>query len=903
MRGRGSASNILIILLALILIIPLASNSVSGDSDDIELLITFDEPTSDSAWYYGNESLSMDIKIHNSGSNTESIEYNPSCPVEIEMVNAEGEVFSNLNEHRACQQQRRAIDIPAGQTRSLDNFEWNWENSIGETIAGGLVTINFDFENGVAFHTNTLQFQHTPVTIDGVLLEVNTAPPPGDRVEFFSDEKIYSHISLRNINNEPVSIDVDQGCRVTVQANSVESSLPTIMTDLGCGDGIIGVGESLSLGWLNWDFSEAGENPAPGVWSLDLGMSAIEGLSSKIFATLNGNNEMNIDTSLNMEIEILGDEDGDGLITDSDVIQITTNMVNYQNIPAEMQFNNSCLIAIHLISEKGYIVGDTRADESCENQFSEMKVSPTSSYQLDQRDWFMADQSGCELNDGSYLMVIYVPEYNIFREYQFFYDGGDSGPECHASMQDVSQSKLHVVNLVTNNPDTDLESVTFELYLENQVDLDIYWPQDCQLEFTLQKVGSSQPQQIWLEGCGSGGGDMGTVFAGNGINYGPYSVEFADLNAGSWGLTVRTTGTPSFTTQWAHTWSPQIDTMDETNNSVEVEVEDNDLQENTEDAPVISWMEEGHWEYVTTETGGCWVLIDLDGAEHAYSSSTVENWKPRTNYRGAYWVIETLENPNACAFCESHIIVNDVLGEVFVEPVLVEDKVDAEQKGTPIISIPATAPAIVTVIASTSLLAIIASALVQVEWIRLPATKYSLLLLGMVRKRNERGGEYQRGRIVAYIELHRGIHFRALLGALEMSNGQLTHHLSVLEGDEAIWRRKDGRKVRYYPASIDSDVSDDDLPVPVLTPDPNSLQGRILQILDIHENEILNLSQKELSDKLETSQQLVSYHLKSLENWGLVEKERVALRYRYRLTDRALILLNSTELPSLGDDA
>jgi predicted transcriptional regulator len=75
-----------------------------------------------------------------------------------------------------------------------------------------------------------------------------------------------------------------------------------------------------------------------------------------------------------------------------------------------------------------------------------------------------------------------------------------------------------------------------------------------------------------------------------------------------------------------------------------------------------------------------------------------------------------------------------------------------------------------------------------------------------------------------------------------------------------------------------------------------------MQILDIHENEILNLSQKELSDKLETSQQLVSYHLKSLENWGLVEKERVALRYRYRLTDRALILLNSTELPSLRDE-
>jgi predicted transcriptional regulator len=241
------------------------------------------------------------------------------------------------------------------------------------------------------------------------------------------------------------------------------------------------------------------------------------------------------------------------------------------------------------------------------------------------------------------------------------------------------------------------------------------------------------------------------------------------------------------------------------------------------------------------------------------------------------------------------------LGEAFVEPIS-EEKSTEVDAGAPIISIPAATPAIVTVIASTGLLALLAGALVQVEWIRLPATKYGLFLLGMVRKNKERGGEYQRGRIVAYIELHRGIHFRALLAALDMSNGQLTHHLSVLEGDEAIWRRKDGRKVRYYPASIDSSTSNDDLPVPVLTPDPNSLQGRIMQILDIHENEILNLSQKELSDKLETSQQLVSYHLKSLENWGLVEKERVALRYRYRLTDRALILLNSTELPSLGDE-
>jgi predicted transcriptional regulator len=216
--------------------------------------------------------------------------------------------------------------------------------------------------------------------------------------------------------------------------------------------------------------------------------------------------------------------------------------------------------------------------------------------------------------------------------------------------------------------------------------------------------------------------------------------------------------------------------------------------------------------------------------------------------------------------------------------------------------IPAAVPAIIATVAATGMIAILVGMVTQVEWIRMPATKYGLLLIGMVKRNKDKGGEYQRGRIVAYIELHSGIHFRALLAALSMSNGQLTHHLSVLVNDERIWRQKDGRKVRFYPASVSPHTPIEELPVPVLTPDPNSLQGKILQMLDIHENDILNLSQKELSVKLETSQQLVSYHLKALEQWGLIEKEKVALRFRYRLTDRALLLLDSTEFPSLGEE-
>ena len=148
---------------------------------------------------------------------------------------------------------------------------------------------------------------------------------------------------------------------------------------------------------------------------------------------------------------------------------------------------------------------------------------------------------------------------------------------------------------------------------------------------------------------------------------------------------------------------------------------------------------------------------------------------------------------------------------------------------------------------------------------------------------------------MGYLTANPGVHFRALLGALEMSNGQLTHHLKHLESHERIWRRKDGRLVRFYPASIQSSLNDEDLPVPLLTPDPNSLQGKILRLLDATENDIVNLSQKELAIRLEASQQLVSHHLRTLEKFGLVEREKVGMRYRYQLTREAIFLVNSNE--------
>ena len=902
MRGRESGSRLLIVGLAFILLAPLAISSASADSTDIELVISIDETTTGAAWYDGGETLSISISVKNSGATTQSIEYNPSCPVEIEILNSDEELFSSLREHRVCLQQRRAIDIPAGQTRNLDTFDWDWQNSSGAIINSGDVTLDFNFESGMATYTESIQFQRSPVLIEHLVLQVNTAPPISGGLDYLSGESVYSHISLTNSGSNSITIDTDEGCMVTIQVNTIESSNPPSMTDLGCGSGsTLGVGESLPLGWLVWDFTSEGEQLLSGQWSIEVATTGLIGLASTFDATLSIG-EARPEAPAELAVSLIGDGGADGIITDADNIQVKTELINSAATPAEFQFNSSCLVSIQLISEDGMITKDSRLNDICETEFSELKIDPTSQYTLDQRMWTMNAENSCELNDGSYLMVVTVPEYGITTEYLINYDGGDSGPVCLASMQDTSLADFRVIELLTNNPDTNQESITFQIRLENQIDLDIHWPQECRLTFTLQRIGESQPHQIWNEQCGESGGVMETIAAGNGIPFDPFTIEFGQLNQGTWSLFIETTGTPRFTTQLAHTWNPPVQLEEEQNSEDESESEATNGTIVKEDATLLSWMAEGSWQYVTTDVGGCWILIDVDGNEHAYSSTLIENWKPLPNHRGAYWVEDSTSTSTACANWLSHIVVVEVLGEAQVAST--DSSIDTEVASeTPVISIPAAAPTIIAVIASTGLLALIAGAVTQVEWIRLPATKYGLVLLGLVRKTKESGGEYQRGRIVAYIELHRGIHFRALLGALQMSNGQLTHHLSVLESDERVWRRKDGRKVRYYPASIDSRTADDDLPVPVLTPDPNSLQGKILQILDIHENEILNLSQKELSVKLETSQQLVSYHLKSLEDWGLVEKERVAMRYRYRLTDRALILLNSSNFPSLLDEA
>ncbi len=151
-------------------------------------------------------------------------------------------------------------------------------------------------------------------------------------------------------------------------------------------------------------------------------------------------------------------------------------------------------------------------------------------------------------------------------------------------------------------------------------------------------------------------------------------------------------------------------------------------------------------------------------------------------------------------------------------------------------------------------------------------------------------GSYQGGRLEGFLTAHPGCHLSGIIRALEMGNHQAVHHLRVLENEGRVWCRRDGRLLRYYTSAVDRAAELSNLPRPV---DANQLSDVALMVLrSIAEQEEGHPSptQRELASRLETSQQLVSHHLKRLESQGLISRRRRGLRTNRELTDEGMRL-------------
>jgi DNA-binding transcriptional ArsR family regulator len=233
------------------------------------------------------------------------------------------------------------------------------------------------------------------------------------------------------------------------------------------------------------------------------------------------------------------------------------------------------------------------------------------------------------------------------------------------------------------------------------------------------------------------------------------------------------------------------------------------------------------------------------------------------------------------------------------EKIVVEEQavtIENEEVETGVVTPEEIAKVTIVVVSTTSVFAILSLFVINTESLRIPTTAAGLWLLGLLGKTQETNdGRFQRGRLMGYLTANPGCHFRALMAALGMSNGQITHHLRLLEQQELIWRLRDGRLVRYYPLnnSLYPGMNPENLPIPPLSPDPNSLQGKILSLLDDEHQYGKFPTQAELAIKLEKSQQLISHHLRTLQKFGLVEKRKMGIKNRYKLTKEALFLLET----------
>ena len=300
----------------------------------------------------------------------------------------------------------------------------------------------------------------------------------------------------------------------------------------------------------------------------------------------------------------------------------------------------------------------------------------------------------------------------------------------------------------------------------------------------------------------------------------------------------------------------------------------------------------GQWDLVQFNGDSCWMISSPNSAFMLSDISQVGTWSPHKGWSGEYSASLADDQNIGCGLFGLPIITID---SVYSESELVEQVSLSEQERDEEVTVTVTEIAVISVTSSSVLLGLLVI-VSNTESLRIPTTTAGLWLLGLVGKTHETSdGRFQRGRLIGYLTANPGCHFRALMAALSMSNGQITHHLRLLENQELIWRVNDGRFVRYYPLnnSLYPGMNPENLPVPLLSPDPKSLQGKILTLLDDEHQYGDFPTQSELAKKLAKSQQLVSHHLRTLQKYGLVEKRKMGIKNRYKLTKEAIFLLET----------
>ena len=846
-RTRRLVASSLVMLL--VLLVPVSAEDSSTVRLEIDVMDENSKP-----WYGVGDSVVLASSIVNDGAAT-SITEDPSCGTVMLVSNAEGATI--VDESVGCRGQSRGLDIGSGAT-ALDQHEWDLTNQDGVPVAPGLYTISIELAGSGLSSTVEVMVQQNA----GLPSELIFSTSITQREDVLSiGEPFIVTYELHNPTSRSIDLNGFDSCQLLISFEE-EGLGPSCTADTAtiAPYAVIGLGHSMLQANNVGTSTLTIQTPdAQVIGSFDLSVQEAPVQSTPLEASIN-----------TLSTSFIQGELFDGSIT----------LENSGTESELLRFTNTCR-ASYWVTDSNGVVFDSLDQANCRTTELDVIVGASSQSTFSLQSWAFVDQVGCSMLSGDYVLVAEIPEFG------------------YASSIDVDFRRIQSADCGTTSEPTpsimielDEDDVpVFQLQLAGMAEqTDIHWLEICKASLQLWNL--DQTEKVLEKNVLCNGEerfDQPLRLSSEDV----LQFELEELNA--------------FAYQEAE-YLVRIDMATDQNLILEHEFNwplDADVEEPVvveevaqEQNPVV--VLDGVWSGVLTPDGTCWMLENDAGVVHMLADSTIASWTPERGSAGSYQAQQSEANVKCSRFTAESYTFMAIIEEIPVaedEPV-VEESTIVETEVLEEEVLPEWAPQAVTVLTVSAILSMLGFAAFNNEAIRISTTLTGLWLLGLIGKTSETSdGRFQRGRLLGYLTANPGCHFRALLSALEMSNGQLSHHLRVLEQEESIWRRKDGRLVRYYPLTntLHPLLEDDALPVPILAPDPLSLQGKILVLLD-HDSQMGDFpTQAELAKRLDKSQQLISHHLRTLEKYGLIEGRRMGMRNRYKLTKEAMFLLETSE--------
>jgi len=828
---------------------------VSADTNEVRFEI--ETSTNDSqTWFDSDNPLLLTGSLINDG-DAVTLTNNPVCPLTLNVYSASNVLL--VDGEDSCPDRSQGLDVFAGEKVTFDSLVWDMKTSDGAWLPSGTYTVE-------VVHVGTGLSRTVPATIQTPVLLPSGLTYEVDWIQRTTGENgaWLGLVSLHNPSANPVDLNSLPTCLLEHRLGTEATLGAPCFGDVS----LLMPGEVMLV--------DQRVVPMADIVTVEV---ALPGDGFVHTQTLLGDEQTNpllqADLSLSMNV----DEEqpfgqGDVLISNLRL----SSLVSFEQI---VEFTSSCRAEIWVIDDLGQVVFDSRQGKVCQSIELEQTLEADEDMMFTLPQWNFFDSNGCTVQPGMYTVVAELPEFHLavsevieYRDVELNGCTEDVALALEASSQWSDDDTLSLSTSVVNAADSTylrmIQPCTYELNFLNDEGASVHRVQSL---------------------CGEYDGRKVLVPNGDeGLNFASVAFEFIQdgapvLNDGLYTLEVTMQASSRLTTNLDLAWPPTFSEEDST-------------PDDAVETPRATFELTGSWSGFLTDAGTCYVL-DMDDTMHLLSNArTLSTWTPSNTMEGLYVVRQAEPSPACVGFSAPSVEVVEVLMERSTleessetTAVVIEEDGAATESVSPVVSVAA-------VVVTTSILSLLAVMVVTNEGLRLPATMAGLWFIGLLGKTHETtDGRYQRGRLMGYLTANPGCHFRALMSALDMSNGQITHHLRILEAEEHVWRKNDGRLVRYYPLTnqLNPNTSADELPVPPLSPDPNSLQGKILNLLDQDGDLGQFPTQAELAKRLEKSQQLISHHLRTLQKYGLVERRKMGVMNRYKLTREAIFLLETSD--------